>query len=145
MRVDNVLGAKERRLISIAPEASVKEALALFVEHNIGSLPVVDASGKLVGIFTERDVLYGDHRDSEQFHRELIKDVMTPNPFTCSSNDAVHEVMGKMSRNRVGQLPVVDDEGKLVGLVSVGDLIKSLYNHAEATNQQLSAFLYGPG
>jgi len=145
MRVDNVLVAKERRLISIAPEASVKEALALFVEHNIGSLPVVDASGKLVGIFTERDVLYGDYRDSERFHRELIKDVMTPNPFTCSSNDAVHEVMGKMSRNRVGQLPVVDDEGKLVGLVSVGDLIKSLYNHVEATNQQLTAFLYGPG
>jgi len=144
MRVDNVLVAKARRLITIAPEASVKEALALFVEHNIGSLPVVDASGKLVGIFTERDVLYGDHRDSEQFHRQLIKEVMTPDPFTCSSHDAVHEVMGKMSRNRVGQLPVVD-EGKLVGLVSVGDLIKSLYNHAEAANQQLTAFLYGPG
>ena len=144
MRVDNVLVAKERRLISIAPEASVKEALALFVEHNIGSLPVVDASGKLVGIFTERDVLHGDHRDPEQFHRQLIKEVMTPNPFTCSSNDAVHEVMGKMSRSHVGQLPVVD-EGKLVGLVSVGDLIKSLYNHAEAANQQLTAFLYGPG
>ncbi len=144
MRVDNVLGAKERRLISIAPEASVKEALALFVEHNIGSLPVVDASGKLVGIFTERDVLYGDHRDSEQFHRQLIKDVMTPNPLTCSSNDAVQEVMGMMSRSRIGQLPVVD-EGKLVGMVSVGELIKSLYNHAEAANQQLTAFLYGPG
>jgi len=144
MRVENVLGTKEGRLISIAPEASVKEALALFVEHNIGSLPVVDASGKLVGIFTERDVLHGDHRGSEQFHRQLIKEVMTPNPFTCSSHDAVHEVMGKMSRNRVGQLPVVDD-GKLVGLVSVGDLIKSLYNHAEAANQQLTAFLYGPG
>jgi CBS domain-containing protein len=144
MRVENVLVAKERRLISIAPEASVKEALALFVEHNIGSLPVVDTSGKLVGIFTERDVLYGDHRDPVQFHRQLIKDVMTPNPLTCSSNDAVHEVMGMMSRSHVGQLPVVD-EGKLVGVVSVGDLIKSLYNHAEAANQQLTAFLYGPG
>jgi len=144
MRVDNVLVAKERRLISIAPEASVREALALFVEHNIGSLPVVDASGKLVGIFTERDVLHGDHRNPEQFHRQLIKEVMTPDPLTCSSSDAVHEVMGRMSRSHVGQLPVVD-EGKLVGLVSVGDLIKSLYNHAEAANQQLTAFLYGPG
>jgi len=144
MRVGNVLGAKERRLISIAPEASVKKALALFVEHNIGSLPVVDASGKLVGIFTERDVLFGDHRDSEQFHRQLIEEVMTPDPFTCSSNDAVHEVMGKMSRSHVGQLPVVDD-GKLVGMVSVGDLIKSLYNQIDAANQQLTAFLYGPG
>jgi CBS domain-containing protein len=144
MLVGNVLGAKERRLISITPEASVKQALALFVEHNIGSLPVLDASGKLVGIFTERDVLYGDHRDCERFHRQLIKEVMTPNPLTCSSSDAVHQVMGKMSRNHVGQLPVVD-EGKLVGLVSVGDLIKSLYNHAEAANEQLTAFLYGPG
>jgi len=144
MLVGNVLCEKVRRLISIAPEASVKDALALLVEHNIGSLPVVDASGKLVGIFTERDVLYGDHRDSVHFHRQLIKEVMTPNPFTCSSDDGVHEVMGKMSRNRVGQLPVVDD-GKLVGLVSVGDVIKSLYNHAEAANQQLTAFLYGPG
>ncbi len=144
MLVGNVLDAKERRLISITPEASVNEALALFVEHNIGSLPVLDASGKLVGIFTERDVLYGDHRDCEHFHRQLIKEVMTPNPLTCSSSDAVHQVMGKMSRNHVGQLPVVD-EGKLVGLVSVGDLIKSLYNHAEAANEQLTAFLYGPG
>ena len=144
MRVGNVLSSKEQRLISIAPDASVKEALALFVEHNIGSLPVVDSSGKLVGIFTERDVLYGDHRDSVPFHRQLIKEVMTPNPFTCSSDDPVHEVMGKMSRNHVGQLPVVDD-GKLVGLVSVGDIIRSLYNHADAANQQLTAFLYGPG
>jgi CBS domain-containing protein len=52
--------------------------------------------------------------------------------------------MGKMSQNHVGQLPVVD-HGKLVGMVSVGDLIKSLYDHAEAANQQLTAFLYGPG
>src|SRR5271157_5535464 len=109
MRVDNVLVAKERRLISIVPEASVKEALALFVEHNIGSLPVVDDSGKLIGIFTERDVLYGDHRNSVQFHRQFIREVMTPSPSTCSPNDAVHAVRGKMSQNKVGQLPVVDD------------------------------------
>src|SRR5271166_504748 len=144
MFIRGVLEQKARRLITIGPGATVKEALAVFVEHNIGSLPVVGDSGKLIGIFTERDVLYGDHRDSEQFHRQLIKDVMTPNPLTCSSNDAVHEVMGMMSRSRIGQLPVVD-EGKLVGMVSVGDLIKSLYNHAEAANQQLTAFLYGPG
>ena len=144
MRVGDVLSTKDQRLISITPEASVREALALFVEHNIGSLPVVDASGKLVGIFTERDVLYGDHRGPEEFHRQIVKEVMTPDPLTCSSNEAVHEVMGKMSRNRVGQLPVVD-EGKLVGVVSVGDLIKALYSHAEAANQQLTAFLYGPG
>ena len=144
MLVGNVLAAKGQGLITINPDASVRQALALFVEHGIGSLPVVDASGKLVGIFTERDVLYGDHRDPEQFHRQRMKEVMTPAPLTCRPDDAVHDVMGKMSRSHVGQLPVVD-KGHVVGLVSVGDLIKWLYSHAEATNEQLSAFLYGPG
>ena len=96
------------------------------------------------GIFTERDVLYGDHRDPEQFHRQSIREVMTPSPITCSPDDAVHAVMGKMSQNKVGQLPVVDD-GVVVGLVSVGDLIQSLYDQVEASNQQLTAYLYGPG
>jgi CBS domain-containing protein len=144
MLIRDVLDAKERRLISIGPRATVKEALALFVEHNIGSLPVIDASGRLIGIFTERDVLYGDHRDAEQFHRQLIKEVMTPKPVTCSPDDPVHSAIGTMSRHHVGQLPVIDD-GEVVGLVSVGDLIKSLYDHAEAANQQLTVFLYGPG
>jgi len=69
MFVHDVLKAKGRRVISIGPEASVKQALARFVEHNIGSLPVVEASGQVVGIFSERDVVFGDHRDFERFHR----------------------------------------------------------------------------
>jgi CBS domain-containing protein len=144
MIIRSVLEQKARRLITIDPAATVKEALGEFVEHNIGSLPVVDDSGKLVGIFTERDVLYGDHRDPEQFHRQYIREVMTPSPITCTPDDAVHAVMGKMSQNKVGQLPVVE-YGAVVGVVSVGDLIKSLYDHVEASNQQLTAYLYGPG
>jgi CBS domain-containing protein len=145
MHVGYVLEAKGRPLISIDPDATVKAALALFVEHNIGSLPVVDGAGKLVGIFTERDVLFGDCRDAVRFHRQLISEVMTGDVITCNPDDAVHQVMGKMSKHRVGQLPVVDGGGKVVGLVSVGDLIKSLYDQAEAENQRLTAFLYGPG
>ncbi len=144
MLVRDVLDAKGRRLISIGPGATVKEALALFVEHNIGSLPVVDASGKLIGIFTERDVLYGNHRDSEHFHRQFIREVMTPNPITCSPDDETHKVMGQLSQNHVGQLPVVE-AGKPIGVVSVGDLIRSLYTQAEAANERLTACLYGPG
>jgi len=144
MLVRNVLEAKGRRLIAIGPEATVKEALTLFVEHNIGSLPVVDATGRLIGIFTERDVLYGDCRGPETFHRQAMKEVMTPAPVTCGPDDAVFEVMGKMSHHHVGQLPVLEG-GKLMGLVSVGDLVKSLYDQAEAENQHLAAYLYGPG
>jgi CBS domain-containing protein len=144
MLVGTVLESKARRLITIGPKTTVRQALALFVEHNIGSLPVVDQSGKLIGIFTERDVLFGDCRGPDRFHGQLIEEVMTPNPIICSPDDSVKQVMGKMSRHHVGQLPVVSKD-KLVGMVSVGDLIKSLYDHAEAANQQLTAFLYGPG
>jgi CBS domain-containing protein len=136
MLVRDVLKAKGRRVISIGPEATVKAALALFVEHNIGSLPVVKASGQLIGIFSERDVLSGDHHDSKRFHRRLIEEVMTPDPITCSSEETVLEIMGRMAQHQVGQLPVVDG-GELVGLVSVGDLIKSLYEQIEAENQRL--------
>jgi CBS domain-containing protein len=143
MLVRDVLKSKGRRVIHIHPEASVREALALFVEHNIGSLPVVDASGALVGIYSERDVLFSVHEDCESFHRRSIRDVMTPDPITCAPDDAVHEVMGKITQFRVGQLPVVE-QGRLIGVVSVGDLIKSMYERVENENRHLLTYLYGP-
>jgi CBS domain-containing protein len=144
MLIDHVLlDTNGRQVISIGPEATVRQALSLFVQHNIGSLPVVDASGELIGIFTERDVLFGECGDPNRFHRQLIMEVMTPDPVSCSTNDSVHEAMDKMSRHHVGQLPVVD-EGKLVGVVSVGDLVRSLYSQTEAENQHLMAYLHGP-
>jgi CBS domain-containing protein len=142
MLISDLLEAKGRRVITIGPEATVKEALALFVEHNIGSLPVVAVSGQLIGIFTERDVIFGDHHDFERFHHQLIQEVHTPNPVTCSPEDTLAEAMGKMAKHRVGQLPVVDGS-ELVGLVSVGDLIEALYGQIEAENQHLMNYLHG--
>jgi CBS domain-containing protein len=142
MLIRDVLQEKERRVISIGPEASVKESLALFVEHNIGSLPVIESSGQLIGIFTERDVLFGNHHEFERFHHRLIKEVMTHNPITCSPKDTLALAMGKMARHHVGQLPVVDG-GELVGLVSIGDLVKSLYEQVEAENRLLMDYLHG--
>ena len=143
MLIDHVLPETiERQVISIGPEATVREAVYLFVQYNIGSLPVVDASGRLIGIFTERDVLFGECGDREHFHRQVMKEVMTHDPISCSTNDSVHEAMDKMSRHHVGQLPVLD-EGKLVGLVSAGDLIKSLHSQTEDEKQHLMAYVHG--
>jgi CBS domain-containing protein len=144
MLIDHVLPeASGRQVVTIGPEATVREALYLFVQHNIGSLPVVDATGNLIGIFTERDVLFGECGDTKRFHRRLIEEVMTRDPVSCSTTDSVHEAMDKMSRHHVGQLPVLE-EGKLVGLVSAGDLIKSLYSQTEDEKQHLMAYLHGP-
>ena len=144
MIVRNVLGAKKSRKVIMMPvDATVSEALAKFVEHNIGSLPVVDGQGNLVGIFTERDVLFKAHEDPDRFPSRRMKDVMTPDPITCSPEDVVHDVMGLMSKYQVGQLPVVED-GKVMGVVSVGDLIKALFERVEAENRHLLTYIYGP-
>jgi CBS domain-containing protein len=142
MLVRDVLRQKGRRVIQIPPEASVQEALTLFVEHNIGSLPVVDPEGRLLGIFSERDVLFGLHDDCERFHRRRIEEVMTPDPIVCAPEDPVHEVMGKLTVHRVGQLPVMSGD-KLVGVVSVGDLVKAMYDRVESENRHLLSYLYG--
>jgi CBS domain-containing protein len=143
MLVRDVLRQKGRRVIMIPPGASVRDALALFVEHNIGSLPVVDEAGRLVGIFSERDVLFGLNDDCEQFHRRRIEEVMTPDPVVCAPEEPVHEVMGKLTAHRVGQLPVMEG-GALIGVVSVGDLVKAMYERAESDNRHLLSYLYGP-
>jgi CBS domain-containing protein len=130
-------------VISVGPEAAVKEALALFVIHGIRSVPVVDPSGNLIGIFTERDVLYGDFGDGPKFHRRLIGEVMTRDPVTCSPDAPISEVMDEISRHHVGQLPVVEN-GVLIGMISVGDLIKSLHEELETENMHLTAYIHGP-
>jgi CBS domain-containing protein len=142
MLVDDVLKAKGRRIISIGPEATVEEALALFVEHNIGALPVAGATEEPLRIFTERDEILGDHYDVERFHHKFIKEVETPNPVTCSPKANLAEAMSKMAKHHVGQLPVVDDS-KLVGLISVVDLTKALHAQVEAENQHLMNYLHG--
>jgi CBS domain-containing protein len=142
MLVGDVLKAKAQPLISIGPEATVEEALGLFVKHNIGALPVAGATGDLLGIFTERDVICGDHREFAQFHHRLIKDVETRNPVTCSPKATLAEAMSKMAKHHVGQLPVVEGS-ELVGLILVGDLIEALHSQVEAENQHLMNYLHG--
>jgi CBS domain-containing protein len=143
MLVRDVLKSKARGVIVIGPGDHVRDAVHRLVEHNIGSLPVVDEIGRPLGIFTERDVLYGVARDCDSFGRARVAEVMTPNPLCCALNAEVHEVMGLMSERRVGQLPVLDNDGRVIGVVSVGDLVKILHEHAESENRQLLAYIHG--
>ena len=143
MQIRSVLSTKDRPIISINTDMSVSDAVAELVKHNIGSLPVRDSSGSLVGIFTERDVLRGLQQRGKEFCHESIGSVMTGHVVTCTINDSVHEAMGRMSEFGIGQLPVLDDEGELVGLVSVGDLIRVLHASAEEEKQNLMNYVYG--
>lgn len=142
MQVRDVLKAKGGRVITIHHDATVTEAVAQLVQNNIGSLPVTDAEGRLAGIFSERDVLRGIHNRGEGFGRTRILEVMTRNPVTCHLDDDVNEVMGAMSERRIAKVPVLDGE-TLVGIVSVGDVIKVMYERVHSENQHLMTYIHG--
>jgi CBS domain-containing protein len=142
MLVRDVLHSKGNRVISIDHEATVHEAIAKLVQHNIGSLPVVDYDGRLIGIFAERDVLRIIHNRGEGFSRLRISEVMTPDPVTCDILDNVNDVMGQMSERRIAKVPVLSGE-KLVGIISVGDVIKVMYDQVTTENQHLLSYIYG--
>ena len=142
MLVRDVLNSKGNRVLSIDLEATVHEAIAKLVQNNIGSLPVVDHEGKLVGIFAERDVLRLIHNRGDGFARLHMSQVMTPDPITCDTHDDVNDVMGQMSERRIAKVPVVS-QGQLVGIISVGDVIKVMYDKVATENHHLLSYIHG--
>jgi CBS domain-containing protein len=142
MQVRDILKSKGGRIISIGPEATVTEAISQLVQNNIGSLPVTDVEGHLIGILSERDVLRGIHKLGAAFGQKKISEVMTPNPESCNLDNDVEAVMGKMSESRIAKVPVLCDS-KLCGIVSVGDVIKMLYDKLHHENQHLMTYIHG--
>jgi CBS domain-containing protein len=142
MLVRDVLESKGMRVIAIDCDATVSEAIAKLVQNNIGSLPVLGHDGRLSGVFSERDVLRLIHNRGEGFGRLRIADVMTTGPVTCRLDDDVNDIMGKMSERHIAKVPVLSDD-ELVGVVSVGDVIKVLYDKVHAENQHLISYIHG--
>jgi CBS domain-containing protein len=142
MLVRDVLESKGRRIITIDCDATISEAIAKLVQNNIGSLPVVDNDGRLTGIFSERDVLRIIHNRGEGFGRLRVSEVMTRDPVTCGLDDDVADVMGKMSDRHIAKVPVTTG-AQLVGVVSVGDVIKALHDQVHTENQHLMSYIHG--
>ena len=139
--VRSILETKGRTVCTVAPEATVYEALSLMSEKQIGALVVV-SEGKPVGVFSERDyarkiVLHGKaSRDT------LVREIMGAPVTTVSPGDTVEECMRIMTRNRIRHLPVLEG-GSLAGVVSIGDLVNSIISAQAATIQQLSGYIAG--
>jgi CBS domain-containing protein len=141
LQVRDVLKTKPGRVITIDLEATVQEAIARLVQNNIGSLPVVDAEGRLVGVYSERDVLRGIHNRGAALCRTRVSEVMTHDPVTCALDDDVDDVMGKMTYRRIAKVPVLEHD-TLVGIISVGDVIKYLYDRVCSENEHLMTYIH---
>lgn len=141
-RVQELLERKGTRVLTIRPAASVLQAATLMNEHRVGSLVVVE-DGRVVGMFTERDVLQrvvGERRDPEATR---VGDVMTSAVVCCSPDTTVDEARGVMRDRRIRHLPVADSDGRLLGLISIGDLNAQLQAAQEQTVFLLTEYING--
>ena len=135
MQVENILQSKGRAVHTIAPDATVAEAVELLNNRKIGAVVVVTAAGKVSGIVSERDVVRHLGKDWASLSSRPVSDVMTKAVVTTGRYSTVAEVMEKMTEKRIRHLPVVEG-GELVGLVSIGDVVK---RKIEETEQEANA------
>lgn len=139
MTVRAILSGKGGDVTSIAPDATVAEAVTLLATHRIGAVPVTDATG-VVGIFSERDVIYCLASEGAAALAKKVADVMTSPALTVDTNAPVMSALSMMSRRRIRHLPVVE-EGSMVGFVSIGDLVKYRIDKIEAEAAALRDYI----
>ena len=126
MKMQSVLAAKGPRVFVIPPDAAVTTALALLAEHNIGALIVVDDRNLPVGILSERDIIRRLAADPSATEKR-VTDLMTRNVVTGTPDDDIEAVLQLMTSRHFRHLPIID-EGALVGMVTIGDLVKAQLN-----------------
>jgi CBS domain-containing protein len=122
MKVRNILATKKGQLITIDSDEPVRKAISLLVVNRIGALLVVDSSGKLVGILSERDIMRTAASDEGLFGRP-VADIMTKEVVVGMPQDDVIAVAHTMLEKRFRHLPIMD-EGQLIGIISIGDVLK---------------------
>jgi CBS domain-containing protein len=139
MRIADVLRNKGAAVVTIHSDATVQELLAGLAKQNIGAMVVVDAEG-VVGIVSERDVVRQLHMHGAAVLTRPVAKIMTSTVATCTKSDTVDAVSVLMTQHRVRHVPVLDGK-KLIGIVSIGDVVKTRMEELEAEQQQLQSYI----
>ena len=139
--VKHVLDTKGRRVHSIRPDAFVFDAIKMMAEKNIGSLVVLE-DGALVGIITERIYAREIALKGRTSSQTLVRDIMSTNVICVRPEQSVEECMAVMTKKTVRHLPVVEN-GQIVGIISIGDMVSSIIKDQEFIIDQLEHYIQG--
>lgn len=144
MIVKQLLSAKENAdIITIAPDATVAEAARLLARHRIGAVVVSRDGRKLDGILSERDIVRAMARADGGIRDEPINGLMTANVQTCRLGDDIMTLLERMTEGRFRHLPVVDDDGVMLGVVSIGDAVSARLSELHAEKDALTGMIMG--
>ena len=140
MRIHEILHSKGFDVITIPPEALVTDMLRLLKDNNLGAVVVSDDGRRIKGIVTERDVVR-KLVDGPDFLDAPVSSIMSSDVLTCNPDDSVQSLMTTMTNRRIRHLPVVDEDGELAGIVSIGDVVKSHITQIEFERDQLEGYV----
>lgn len=141
MKIQGILATKGTNVVTVRPEHTIREALAILAKHNIGALVVADADGHLLGILSERDIVR-EATVNEQLFSDPVSKIMTKDLITGLPQDDLKSVANTMTERRIRHLPVVEG-GKLVGIVSIGDVVKAERDRFEGEIDTLQTQILG--
>jgi len=141
MKVSEVLKAKGDLVFTVSPDETLTKVLETLTGEHIGALIVCDQNGKVTGVISERDILYGLAKYGSQILSKPVKDIMTSDVNACSPQDTMFKAMSMMTGRRLRHLPILDDAGKLRGIISVGDAVKAHIEEIEAEAKALREYI----
>ena len=142
MNVETILRNKGNWVATIRPDATVADAVDMLNKERIGAIVVSDDGAGVDGILSERDIVIALGGNSADLLSRPVGDIMTRTVITCDPGDSVGELMAEMTNRRIRHFPVVAD-GRLIGIVSIGDLVKNRLDEIEFEASSMRSFIAG--
>jgi CBS domain-containing protein len=141
MYVQSILAGKGDEVATIAPDATVREAVALLNERRVGALVVSTDGHRIDGILSERDIVRSLGTQASTALDQSVADLMTRQVTTCAPKDTIEQLMWLMTDQRIRHVPVAGEDGGLAGIVSIGDVVKHRLGQLESENQALYEYI----
>jgi CBS domain-containing protein len=140
MTVSTILADKGREVVTIAPGASLADAVQLLAVKRIGSALILGADRRVVGIISERDIVQALAERGAAVLTEPVSQAMTREVETCNESESICNIMERMTEGKFRHVPVVD-RGRLVGIVSIGDVVKHRLNEMERESSLMRDYI----
>lgn len=141
MYVKNILDRKGSDVVRISPDNTLIETARVLRENKIGAILACDSDGKMCGVISERDIVIAIARSGAAVLENKVSTCMTTGVYTCKPDDTIKQVMEVMTSRRIRHLPVVGEDGAIVGMISIGDVVKERISETEAEAAALKAYI----
>ncbi|MDD3733226.1 MAG: CBS domain-containing protein [candidate division Zixibacteria bacterium] len=142
MLVKDILKCKQKGLVTAIPNMTIRQAMELLIKNRISSLPVEDDDGKLIGIISDKDIFRKIFETRGDYRVFTVGQLMTTDLIVGLPDDELSYIAGLMTHNRIRHIPIVEKD-RLIGIISVGDIVKTQMENMEVENRYLKQYLSG--